>query len=222
MRAVAGEALAVRVGARTLAARGALPGYAPREGDEVVLAVDAREDAYVIGALAPPLVEITRDAPDEATVRAGPGCGRLRVLDEAGRLLFEHRDGVSVVSAPSGALTFAADAIRLRGRAVEVDAQELTVRAARARSELDEAELVAGTWTSVAQSVLHTAETLEVRAHQLVERARNVYRDTEELAQTRAGRVRVLAESTFHLFARRAQLGVDEDLKLKGDKIHLG
>jgi hypothetical protein len=66
------------------------------------------------------------------------------------------------------------------------------------------------------------AGALEVRATQLVERAKNAYREAEELAQQRAGRLRVVAETTFHLLAQRALVKAEQDVRIKGEEIALG
>ena len=49
-----------------------------------------------------------------------------------------------------------------------------------------------------------------------------MYRDATELSQTRAGRMRMVAETTFHILGKRTLIKAEEDVKLKGEKIHLG
>jgi hypothetical protein len=48
-----------------------------------------------------------------------------------------------------------------------------------------------------------------------------VYRDVEGLSQTRAGRLRLVAEEALHLMGRRALVKAREDVKVKGEKIYL-
>ena len=60
-----------------------------------------------------------------------------------------------------------------------------------------------------------------MQARRIVERAKATYRDAEDLAQTRAGRVRTVVETTFHVLAGTAIVKAEEDVKLKGKKIHL-
>jgi hypothetical protein len=56
----------------------------------------------------------------------------------------------------------------------------------------------------------------------VVERVKNAYREVEELAQTRAGRVRVVARAAMHLISGRTVIKAEQDVKVKGEKIHLG
>ncbi len=69
---------------------------------------------------------------------------------------------------------------------------------------------------------MQTVDVLETRATRVVTRAKNLYQQVEELAQTQAGRLRLVADGAFHLHARRALVKADEDVKLRGEKIHLG
>lgn len=66
------------------------------------------------------------------------------------------------------------------------------------------------------------AEVIEATAVRAVVRARDLYQEVDDLVQTRAGRVRTLVRGAWHLFARRAIAKADDDVKLKGEKIHLG
>jgi hypothetical protein len=63
---------------------------------------------------------------------------------------------------------------------------------------------------------------LEHTATRMVARAKDLYTDIEELAQTRAGRIRLVAQENFHLLGKRTMLRAREDMKLRGEKIHLG
>ncbi len=68
-----------------------------------------------------------------------------------------------------------------------------------------------------------TPDTLRERLRErIVERAKEAWRETEGLSQTRAGRVRMVAEQTLHLLAERTTLKAREDVKVKGEKIYLG
>jgi hypothetical protein len=209
----------------------AVSGFCARPGDAVVLALGEGDEAYVIGVLGASPVRVEAPAPSEVDVTVTERCDVLRVRDADGHLLFEHRDGKSVVHAPGDLVLSSNGAIELRARtAVRVHADEeveLEAGALKARSESVELEAAdirveASSFASVLETATHAVDTLELHAHQLIERAVNVYRDAEELAQTRAGRIRLVAEGTFHLLGKRAHLKAEEDLKLKGEKIHLG
>jgi hypothetical protein len=158
---------------------------------------------------------------DGTTVRLDESSGAevLSIHDAGGRLIIEHRpaEGRTIVGAPAGNLELRADhgSITLAARdAVRVEAR-------RADVTLDEANLVARSVTTVTQRARHVAEVLEVQAGRILEKAKSVYRDVEDLAQTRAGRMRLVADATFHLLGKRTLFKAEEDMKLKGKKIHL-
>jgi hypothetical protein len=154
---------------------------------------------------------IARPAPGEdaiAELRAGDGSAALlertnggevlRVSDGRGRVLFEYHPSErrAVVYAPDGDLDLEASGrVRVRAGTIELEAADtLGVRARRA----------------------------EVIVGRLIERAREVYREAEELAETRAGRLRFLAGKTLHFLAERALVKAREDVKIKGEKIYVG
>jgi hypothetical protein len=67
----------------------------------------------------------------------------------------------------------------------------------------------------------HLVGVVEVRAERILEQAKNVYREVEELSQLRAARVRTVATGTFSVLSKRATVKAEADLALMGDKIHL-
>lgn len=54
------------------------------------------------------------------------------------------------------------------------------------------------------------------------EKAKNVYKYVEGLLQTKSGRSRTLVESSSYLKAKRIYEKAEEDVKIDGNKIHLG
>jgi len=149
------------------------------------------------------------------------GAEHLVVRDSGDRVLFEYDPASSrcVVHVPRGDLVLRADegaieldsdtAVRLRGgETVEVESELL--------------RLSGGTLTSAFKRVRQRIDVLETTAGRIVERAKETYTDVENLAQTRAGRLRYVAERTFHVLGARTLLKAHKDLKLKGKTIHLG
>jgi hypothetical protein len=76
------------------------------------------------------------------------------------------------------------------------------------RGKIEDAQLIAGKLTTIAKSI--------------TEKAINVYKTVEQLSQLRAGRMRTLVGSTFHLKAKKTYMKAEEDFKINADKIHLG
>lgn len=161
------------------------------------------------------------------------GAEAIVVRDRAGKLLFEHDPvtGKSVIHAMGdleiradhGSVSISArDAVKLRGeREVEVQTPSLVATATRADVTIVDGRLVARSIRTVAEETRHAVKRLTVEAERIVERSKDVYRDVEGLAQTRAGRMRQVVESTFHVLSQRTVLKAEEDLKLKGSKIHI-
>jgi Protein of unknown function (DUF3540) len=220
--------------------------YAPRAGDTVLVATCDDGARYVIGVIAalreasPIAIAIPAAAPaieasdgSRAALEVTASGEAIRVRDGRGRLLFEHLagEGRSVVHVPEGDLDLVVPgSVRISaGAAITLDsAQQASVTAPRITIKADHADITVGEARVTARAletavdhVLHVVETLEVRAGRVIERARETYREVEGLAQTRAGRLRLVAEETLHLLGRRAQMKAEEDLKLKGEKIYL-
>ncbi len=72
-----------------------------------------------------------------------------------------------------------------------------------------------------AHRIVQRVGELETHARQIIERTRESFREAEELAQTQAGRIRLVAKDTLWALGRRALIKAREDLKLRGDKIYL-
>lgn len=170
----------------------------------------------------------------ESRIENRAGDEVLSVRDRSGALIFEHHgaSGRSVIYAPSGDLELRADhgsvsvvardAIRLRGeQEVAVTTRSLSATAAKADVTLDEGRLVARAMRSTIEDARHVVDRLTVEARRIIERSKDVYRDVEELSQTRAGRMRHVVSSTFHLLSARAVLKAEDDFKIKSNKIHL-
>jgi hypothetical protein len=182
-------------------------GYSPAVGDTVLLASDAGGARYVIGVLAAlrPVPSVEASDGTRAAVERSPAGEVLRVTDARGRLLFEHHPalGRSVVHAPEGDLDFeAAGRLRLRGASVAIEAADALAFTARHATQ--------------------AFATLETSVGRLIERAAEAYRACEGLAETRAGRLRLVAEKTLHALAERALVKGREEVKLKAEKIYLG
>jgi hypothetical protein len=179
-------------------------------------------------------IEIRRLTPNEATASNGAsarveGVGAdetIVVRDGEGRLVFEYSAalGRTTLHLAAGDLDVVVPGtLRVRaGKGVALEAPELAAVAARARLVVDEGSVVARALSTAADRWVVTAGSLETQAEQIVERARDVFRDAEGLVQQTAGRMRSLVRGTLQMVSRRAVVKADEDLKLDGERIHLG
>jgi hypothetical protein len=59
-------------------------------------------------------------------------------------------------------------------------------------------------------------------AIRILERAKNVYRQVEELQQTRAKRVRTLVEQSYQLNSETTTIKSRKNVNIDGERIHLG
>lgn len=143
----------------------------------------------------------------------------VRVVDAAGRLLFEHNTGtrVTVIAAPEGDLELRAP----RGRVKIVAAEGFELEAPSVRARVGEARVEGRSLTATFDRLKTAAGVIETTAGRILERAKNSYREVEELSQTRAGRLRLVAEKTVSLLGQRAVMKAKEDVKIKGDKVYL-
>ena len=154
---------------------------------------------------------------DDLELRAGGDIaleagGEVRIEGE--RALVAGEAAVSLRSEGSE-LTLDEDRTRLTTTILET-------RAERADVQVEEANLVAGTLRTVVHRLRERADVVERTAGRVVERAREVYREVEELSQTKAGRLRFVARTALTLLGEQTQVQAREDVKIKGEKIYLG
>ncbi len=98
----------------------------------------------------------------------------------------------------------------------------LETRTERADLQAKEANVVAGTLRTAVHTLRECAEVVERSAGRVVERAREVYPEVEELSHTKAGRLRLVARTALSLLGEQTQVQAREDAKIKGEKIYLG
>jgi Protein of unknown function (DUF3540) len=191
-------------------------------GREALVIGTPDDQLYVVGVVAPPdrphasgAILATADGAYATTSRTGDGTGaeRLRVYSPSNQLVFEYdpSSGRTLVNVSSGGLALrtergdielqSAGAVRIGGQAINLTGEQVEVRAKRAKWMVDKLETLAGT---------------------VMERAKNVYRSVEQLAQLRAGRMRTLVKDTFQFRSRNAYVKAERDYKIKADQIQLG
>jgi hypothetical protein len=220
--------------------------YRPRIGD-VVLVAEADGAYFVIGVVRA-LREIEREiTAEDGTTAAIEEDGALRLRDREGALIFEHLPGKSVVHVADDleikaggrvaiegaegislrsdgpvklesretALHLDRDRARITSELVETDAQ-------RADLKIGEINLVARTMRTAIHRLRERVEHVERNAGRVVERAREVYVEVEELSQTKAGTLKLIAQEALTIFGGSTTVKAREDVKLKGEKIYLG
>ncbi len=175
---------------------------------------------------------------DPATGRssATAASGELSVSAPAGKLLLHGEEGVEISSGRAVrvrakdvvALERAGEAgeggqrVWLDKRGVSVAGTAVFALAEKLEGRIGDARLVFRTVSTTAKVARSVVETVDMRVGRLVERARNVLREVEELHQLRAGRERTVVRETSHTTAKRVVMTASEEVKLDGQKIRLG
>ena len=193
--------LTLEAGGAAVTAQVSLPWAGTLRAGDAVVALPMRDESWCVVAV----LRALRVVAEERVVRVEEG--DLSLEAPGGRVTIVARDGVVVRSGESEVI---------------VGATGIDAKAPRAELGAGEARLVVRSLTTVAESVRQVAGVVELEATRVVERAKNIYREVEELAQTRAGRVRVVARAAMHLMSGRTVIKAEQDVKVKGEKIHLG
>lgn len=156
--------------------------------------------------------------------RAGGGVVELRAAD--GTLVVEYLPG-------QGGCRIHARAVQLRadedlnlhaGRQVRIEGEEGVVLCSGESAlevEPTRVGLLAERVETEARRMVQRAGELETHARRLFERAEQSFRDVEDLAQTKAGRLRLVARDTLRALGRQAVFKAREDMKLRGERIYL-
>lgn len=221
----------------------AVVGYTPQVGDRVLALEDDHGETWVVGVIHAPRLDAV-PTPSDAVQQVHDREGQLLFtydadnhrarlhapadleLDAQGHIRLRAREGVHI-EGPSVALVssdaaretqtrveLSPDALTLSARTLRAMAEQgrLCAEALRFRSKRLEAEVERAAWVG---------EWLETKVGRLVERAVDVYREAEGLSQTRAGRLRLVAEKTVQLLGENALLKARDRMKIRGERIHL-
>ena len=210
VRQVAEHHVDVRSAGGDERALNALPSYVPRRGDRVLLGHDASGAAYVVGVL-----QALRGVPS-FTLSTEGDVTRLRAkgeLELSGTTVRVRADDEVTVEAPrvrvvADDATLDAGLLEAKARDLHLWAEGVTVVAARLDSRIERARRV--------------LKRLETEADEIIERAGASYREVDGLAQTRAGRVRLIARTSLHMLAERAKLKARGMFAIDGESIHIG
>ncbi|MCA9607922.1 MAG: DUF3540 domain-containing protein [Myxococcales bacterium] len=160
---------------------------------------------------------VEREAPGGAVVE-------LRAAD--GSLLVEYlpKQGACRIHASAVQLRADTDLSLSAGRRVHIEAKEgveLRSGASAFAVEPERVTTVAERVDTEAKRIAQRAGELETHARQILERAERSFREVEDLAQTKAGRLRLVATETLRALARQTFIKAREDMKLRGERIYL-
>ncbi len=198
-------------------------------GNEVLVLGEAPSDLYVIGVLrANPLSgRITVEGGAYASIATSPQAQTLQVFSDRNELLFEYdeknrRARIHVDSGDLEFITKDGNIVLSSARNVVIQGESVQVSGERGDIQLSQTNLAGARLQARYKETKVVSDRFEGVFQTLTEKAKNAFRSVEQLAQTKAGRMRTLVESSYFFKAKRAFVKSDEDYKLRAEKIHLG
>lgn len=198
-------------------------------GSEVLVLGEAPSDLYVIGALhtTPLPSRITVAGGAYASVASSPQAQTLQVFSGRNELLFEYdeenrRARIHVDSGDLEFITKDGDIVLSSARDVVIQGESVQVSAERGDIRLCQTNLTGTRLQACYKETKVISDRFEGIFQTLTEKARNAFRSVEELAQTKAGRIRTFVESTYFFKAKRTFVKSEEDYKIRAKRIHLG
>ena len=131
--------------------------------------------------------------------------------------------GGVALTADHGRLTLAAQQISLEGgQAVSVAAPAVTMAAVEANMSFHKLATTVKDLRATLGSLQTVAQSINSTVGRLMQKATNSFRWTENLDETRAGRMRLDVAERFHLKSRHASVIAEGQVKIDGEKIDLG
>ena len=98
----------------------------------------------------------------------------------------------------------------------------IDVRTKSARLATSRATVMARSIAVTAEDLAQTVVKYELTAERLIERTKDTFRDASDLAQTRAGRLRIIVKDALSMHARRSVLVSTDETSIDGKKVLLG
>ena len=113
-------------------------------------------------------------------------------------------------------------ALTLKPREIYLQSPQIEVDAKQGDFQIEKTSFKGKQLVGSIGFVKLTMDRIESVVQTAIQKAKNVYHTVTELSQMKTGRMRTLVESTFHLKSKKVFLKAEEDVKVKGEKIHLG
>ncbi len=113
-------------------------------------------------------------------------------------------------------------AISLTDKGLLLTSKNIGVKARKGKINIEHGLFEGKTFKTVLDRSKILVGKIETIATRIMERAKNVYRNVEELQQTRANRVRTLVEGTYQLNSETSYIKSEKNVNIDGERIHLG
>ncbi len=112
--------------------------------------------------------------------------------------------------------------LAVEAKQTRLQSDHVEVRSKRAQLTTAQATVVADRVRTTAQSLVQELERYELTAQRIIERARDAYRDVEDLFQSRVGRARTMVKEVLLLSSRRTVMVSKDETSIDGKRILLG
>jgi hypothetical protein len=130
----------------------------------------------------------------------------------------------STVKVAQGGLKFAVqeDLTLAAGRELSAVAPQVTVQAVRAGFTLGALQLAAGLVEATVEQVKTVAEFLDTVAERVRLKAGSSHREVEDLEHLQAGQLYYSIKNVLNLRGKHAVMSAESEVRLDGERIHLG
>lgn len=132
----------------------------------------------------------------------------------------QSRQGTTLIT--RNPLTHMLSSLTLTVRKLSMTSSEIGLVGQRGDIHLDEARYSGKKFVGFLDQGKLVVGRLESVVQDIVLKAKNVYQTISGLTQLRTGRLRTLVDGTSHFKAKKGYIKAEQDLKLQGEKIHLG
>ncbi len=167
----------------------------PAPGDQVLICRQGPGNAYILAVL---------ESAANATTLALEGDLRLKL--DSGKLEVAARQGIELATA--GGLNATIPRLKLDALEGKIRISDLRFTAGRLQAGIERIKVIAA--------------CLETAAQRLVQRAKRVFRSVEQDEVVRTGRLDVSATKLVSLNSQYTVMTAREDIKIDGERIHIG
>jgi hypothetical protein len=168
----------------------------PLPGDKVLVVGDFVDGFYILAVL-------DREETQKQTLEFH---GPVDLKVEDGRLTIAAQEGMSLAAAKD----------------VSLAARELNIHSLQSEVSVHHLVFSGGFWLGQVEKLRFLATTFDSVVERLSQRVKRSYRTVEEIDQLRAGRLDYLIDKLLSLRGKYSMLTAKEDVKIDGERIHMG
>ena len=168
----------------------------PKAGDQVLVAVNCSGEAYILAIL-----EREDMAAHQIELQ-----GEVQLRVRRGRLRITSQEGLDLASA----------------RDIRTMSEDVNINAVKGRVSIHDGLYQGGILRAQVGRIKWLADSVESMVERLTQRVKRLYRTVDEFEQVKAGRVDYLVKKLLSFRSRYTVLTSKEDVKVDGERIHIG